>query len=368
MNDPRVDKLAQVLVNYCAEVQPNQTVALDGHLVTRPLMVATYREIIRAGGHPFVIWRDSEMQEIFIKEGSDDQLSHTPEAVKLLLATCASYISILGTDNTRSLNNTDPARQQLLSRSRMDLNKIIMEREAKGEFTFAIAMFPTPAYAQEADMSLTEYENFVYGACFVDQEDPVAEWHSVYRSQQALVDWLAGKKRVRVRGPHIDMTLAIDGRGFINSAGRKNMPSGEIFTSPIEDSAEGWVRFTYPAIYQGREVEGVELRFEKGKVVEAHAEKNEAFLLSVLDTDEGARYLGEFAIGTNNGIQQFTKSILFDEKIGGTIHMALGLGFPEVNGANVSTIHWDMICDMRDGGKIWVDDELFYDSGEFVIA
>jgi len=368
MDDPRVEKLAQILVNYCVEVKPGDKIALDGHWVTRPLMVATYREIIHAGGHPYVMWGDSDMREIMIKEGNDAQLSFMPEAVMEMASSYQAIINIMGTDNTRTLNNADPSRQQLARRAQADLQRIVSKRVASGEFTFAVVMFPTAAYAQEADMSLREYEDFVYGACHVDKEDPVAEWHEVHQRQQTLVDWLAGKRNLKVHGPNIEMTLSIDGRGFINSAGRKNMPSGEIFTSPVEDSANGWVRFSYPAIYSGREVEGVELRFEKGKVVEAQAEKNEAFLISTLDTDEGARYLGEFAIGTNNGIKQFTKSILFDEKIGGTIHMALGLGFPEIGGKNESSVHWDMICDMRDGGKIWVDDELFYDSGEFVVG
>ena len=185
--------------------------------------------------------------------------------------------------------------------------------------------------------------------------------------QQKLVDWLVGKEEIVVKGPNIDMQLSIAGRTFINSDGKRNMPSGEIFTGPVENSVNGWVRFSYPAIVAGREVSGVELRFEDGKVVEATAEKNEDFLLKTLDTDEGARYLGEFAIGTNNSIDRFTKSILYDEKIGGTIHMAVGRGYPETGSKNVSAIHWDMICDMRDGGKIWVDGELFYDSGKFVI-
>jgi aminopeptidase len=367
MSDPRVEKLARVLVEYCVQVKPGEKIALEGQWVSRPLMVATYREIIRAGGLPYVMWEDSAMQEILIKEGNDEQLSFVPEAVKAMAETYRASIYMMGTDNTRTLNNADPARQQLYNQSMSDLSKTLQERGAKGEYTFAVTMFPNAAYAQEADMSLREYEDFVYDACYLDKEDPVAEWRAVSERQQGWVDWLKGKKKLKVQGPHIDMTLSIEGRGFINSAGRKNMPCGEIFTSPVEDSANGWVRFSYPAIYFGREVEGVELRFEEGKVVEARAEKNEEFLISTLDTDEGARYLGEFAIGTNKGIKQFTKSILFDEKIGGTIHMALGLGFPEIGGKNESAIHWDMVSDMRDGGKIWVDDELFYDSGEFVI-
>lgn len=181
------------------------------------------------------------------------------------------------------------------------------------------------------------------------------------------MDWLSGKDEVVVKGPNVDLKLSIKGRNFINSDGKTNMPSGEIFTGPVEDSVEGWVRFTYPAIRLGREVEGIELKFEKGKVVEATAEKNEPFLLEMLEVDEGARYVGEFAIGTNKRINRFIKNMLFDEKTGGTIHMALGAGYPQTGSVNKSGIHWDMICDMRDGGQIYVDGELFYEAGEFKI-
>jgi aminopeptidase len=196
----------------------------------------------------------------------------------------------------------------------------------------------------------------------------VAEWRSTSVRQQKVVDWLVGKDKVRVLGPHVDLTLSIAGRSFVNSDGRRNMPCGEIFTGPVEESVNGWVRFSYPAIYSGREVEGIELQFVDGRVANASAQKNEEFLHSVLDTDPGARYLGEFAIGTNHHIQQFTRQILFDEKIGGTIHMAVGGGYPETGSKNHSAVHWDMICDMRNGGQIWVDDELFYENGRFLIG
>ncbi len=195
----------------------------------------------------------------------------------------------------------------------------------------------------------------------------MAEWGKIHAMQQRMVEWLAGKREVKVTGPNADLSLSIAGRTFINSDGHRNMPSGEIFTGPVEESVNGWVRFTYPAIYMGREVDGVELRFKDGKVVDATATKNEEFMISVLDTDAGSRYLGEFAVGTNMGIQRFTKSILFDEKIGGTIHMAVGAGYPETGSKNNSAVHWDMICDMRNGGQIHVDGELFYENGVFVV-
>jgi aminopeptidase len=216
-------------------------------------------------------------------------------------------------------------------------------------------------------MSLREYEDFVYGATFVDHDDPVAKWQEVHDEQQRMVDWLEGKNEVVVRGPNADLTLSIAGRPFINSDGKKNMPSGEIFTSPRETSANGWIRFTYPAIRGGREVEGVYLEFKEGKVVKATAEKNEEYLISQLDSDEGARYLGEFAVGTNYGIKRFTKSILFDEKIGGSIHLAVGSGFPETGSENISAIHWDFICDMQDDSEILVDGTLFYKNGQFKV-
>jgi aminopeptidase len=216
-------------------------------------------------------------------------------------------------------------------------------------------------------MSLRQYTDFLFRACKVDQDDPVALWEEVYRSQERLIEWLKGKKHLQVKGEHIDLEMSIDGRVFLNAGGRANMPDGEIFTGPVEDSVNGWVRFTYPAYYQGNEVKGVELRFENGLVVDAKAQTNEQFLISTLDTDPGARRLGEFAIGTNRDIQEFTGSILFDEKIGGTVHMAVGQGYRESGSVNESLVHWDMICDMRAGGEIIVDGELFYKDGEFVI-
>ncbi len=367
MSDPRVEKLAELLVDYSVKVQPGDKVMVRGSVASLPLVKETYRKVVAAGGHPLVIWQEPEFAEIMLKNGSDDQLQHIPEPTKLIMETYDCMIGLSGSDNTRTLNGVDPARQQMARLAGREITETFMRRSASGEFRWVGTMFPTNAQAQEADMSLSEFEDFVYGACFVDKADPVAEWRKVSAMQQKLVDWLVGKKDVKVKGPNVDMTLSIAGRTFINSDAQKNMPSGEIFTGPVEESVNGWVRFTYPAIYSGREVEGIELRFEDGKVVDATAKKNEAFLISVLDTDPGSRYLGEWAIGTNNGISRFTKSILFDEKIGGTIHMAVGGGYPETGSKNKSSVHWDMICDMRDGGKIWVDDDLFYDSGEFTV-
>jgi aminopeptidase len=252
------------------------------------------------------------------------------------------------------------------AKARGPIMKTYMDRAARGDLRWTLTAFPTKAFAQDADMSLEEYEDFVYGACMPDQNDPVGYWKRFSEKQSRLVNWLKGKKNVHLVSKDTDLRLSIEGRTFINCDARVNVPDGEIFTGPVEDSMEGHVSFSYPTIYQTREVNGVQLDFKKGKVVKASATKNEEFLLKTLDTDEGSRFVGEFAIGTNEGIQKFTRQILFDEKIGGSFHMALGKGYPESGSKATSAIHWDMICDMRDG-QIWVDDELFYENGKFMV-
>ena len=367
MGDPRVERLASVLVRYSTHIEPGDLVMIQGMPAAAPLLLAVYEEVLKAGGHPHLLVGLPGTEEAFYRLASDEQLEFISPLQKLVVEQFDATISIRSNNNTRELSSIDPARQRLRSKAMTPIMRTYMERGASGELKWVGTQYPTPAYAQEADMSLREYEEFVYKACFCDQEDPVARWQEVHEMQQRLVDWLKGKKEVRVQGPNADLTLSIEGRVFINSDGHHNMPSGEIFTGPVEDSAEGWVRFTYPAVTGGREVEGIELWFEQGRVVKATAKKNEEYLLQMLDTDPGARDLGEFAIGTNDGIQRFTKNILFDEKIGGSFHMAVGAGYPETGSKNQSAIHWDMICDMRDGGEIYVDGELFYRSGEFLI-
>ncbi|HEC34144.1 MAG TPA: aminopeptidase [Chloroflexi bacterium] len=367
MADQRVERLASVLVRYSTHVQPGDLVMVSGMPEAAPLILAVYEEVLKAGGHPHLRIGLSGAEEAFYRLASDEQLEFVSPLQELIVERFDVTIGIRSDHNTRELSGVDPARQRRRSKAMTPIMKTYMQRGASGELKWVGTQFPTAAYAQEADMSLREYEDFVYAACFCDQDDPVTRWQEIHDTQQRLVDWLEGRREVRVTGPNADLTLSIEGRVFINSDGHHNMPSGEIFTGPVEDSAEGWVRFTYPAITGGREVEGIELWFEKGRVTKATAKKNEAYLLEMLDTDPGARYLGEFAIGTNDGIQRFTKNILFDEKIGGSFHMAVGAGYPETGSKNESAIHWDMICDMRDGGEIYVDGELFYRGGEFVI-
>ncbi len=367
MADIRIVRLAKLLVEYCVEVQAGDRVVVTGSTLAEPLMLALQREILHAGGHPHLMPNFPEADYIFYSEANEDQLKYISPFGVMAYTEFEAIVQLMSSANTKVLNNIDPARQGIHMKAMTPLMKTYMDRAASKNLKWAITMFPTQAFAQDAEMSLSEMEDFVYAATFADTEDPVGAWHRIHDEQERYVEWLAGKEDVVVKGPNVDLKLSIKGRAFINADGVDNMPSGEIFTSPIEDSVEGTIRFTYPAIQGGREVEGVELTFEKGEGVKATAKKNEAFLLEMLKLDEGARVAGEFAIGTNKRIDRFTKNILFDEKIGGTIHMALGAGFKEIGSKNESGLHWDMICDMHDGGQIFVDGELFYESGEFKI-
>jgi aminopeptidase len=362
-----MQKLADLLVNYSAAVQPGDWVIIYGHVLALPLVNEVLSGVLRAGGHPSVLLSADELDETRLRDSSDAQLEWIAQTEQIINERADVTINLRAAGNTRALTGIDPGKQRTMLNARRELTRNRMRRSANGSLRWTLTQFPCPAYAQEADMSLREYEDFVYAATFADQPDPIARWREIHATQQRLVDWLRGKRQVIVRGPNIDLALSIAERTFINSDGRRNMPSGEIFTGPVEESANGWVKFTYPAIREGHEVEGVELEFKDGRVAGARAAKNEAYLLSQLDSDAGARFLGEFAIGTNYGIQRFTKSILYDEKIGGTLHMALGAGYPETGSVNQSSIHWDFICDMRQDSEILVDGELFYKNGQFQV-
>jgi len=366
--DSRLVRLAQVLVDYSVNVQPGERVTISAHTPAAPLVEAVYERVLERGGHPNVLLIQPGLAALLLRRGSDAQLAYISPFMHATYEELECLISLGGKSNTREMGGVDPARETIQRQARAPIVDKYMSRTAAGEFKWVATEFPTDAAAQDAEMSLHEYEDFVYGACHVDDPavDPVAYWRGVSGEQQRLADWMKPHDRVTVRGPNVDLSLSVKGRTFINADGQRNMPDGEIFTGPVEDSMEGWVRFTYPVVAYGREIEGIELKFERGRVVQASASKNEPFLLSALDSDAGARYVGEFAIGTNFGIKRFTKAILFDEKLGGSFHMALGAGYPETGSHNHSSLHWDMICDMREG-EIRADGELFYQGGVFKV-
>jgi aminopeptidase len=375
MPDSRLDKLAKVITEYSVEIKPGDRVYITASPVAQPLTLAVIEQIIKLGGFPHMSagsgYHHLDLipgaMEVLLKYGSDEQIQYVNPFEQLAVEQFDVRIAIKSDVNTKTLSNVAPKKIALMTAARRGLQDTLFSRTATGALRWVVTLFPTEGYAQDASMSLREYEDFVYGAMLLDDPDPVASWQQVAAQQQKYVDWLKGKKRAHIKGPNVDLTVGLDGRTFLNSEGKKNMPDGEIFTGPEETVTEGWIKFTYPAIYQTREVRGAELEFKHGRVIQAHAGRGEDFLLSVLDTDAGSRTLGEFAIGTNKGVDRFTGNILFDEKLGGTIHVALGAAYIETGGVNKSAVHWDMICDTRDGTEITVDGEVFYRNGEFLI-
>lgn len=367
MFDPRVRKLAELLVNYSVAVKKEDWVHIDADKASIPLAKEVLKAAVKAGARVSYEIRDPEFSEIFLKNADDSQISWVNPIALRTIKDVDVAIFINAPENTRLFNGIDPAKQQLRQKSYREWHEIYMKRSANGSLRWTLTNYPTAALAQDADMSLSDYEDFVYSSTFVDKDDPIAEWEKIRIQQEHLVQWLEGKNQIAIKGENVDLVMKLEGRKFLNSWGDQNMPSGEIFTSPVENSANGWVKFTYPAIYNGREVEGIRLEFENGKVISARAEKNEDFLLKMLSTDEGSSYLGELGIGTNYGITRFTRDILYDEKIGGTFHLAVGSGFEEVGGKNVSAVHWDLICDARKDTEMTADGIRFYRNGKFII-
>jgi aminopeptidase len=369
--DPRVSKFAKILVEHSAHIVPGDRVLIEATTAAEPLVRELYIQILQKGGYPHPMIGFPGMvpfiqDDLYLTYASDSQLDFVPTFYKLAYDQFESRIRIHSATNTRATSNLDPARVQRHGKGVSSITASQMRRGAEGKFKWVTTLYPTDGYAQDAGLSLKEYEDFVFNAVHAHEDDPIAYWNSTAADQQKAIDFLAAKNIVTLRGPNVDLSLSIKGRKFMNSTGVYNMPDGEIYTGPVEDSVNGWVKFTYPAIYGGVAVEGAELTFNRGRVEKAKADKNESYLIKMLESDDGSRYLGEFAIGTNFDIDRFTGNILFDEKIGGTFHMALGAGYPETGSRNKSAIHWDMICDLRKESEILADGELFYKNGKFV--
>ena len=371
MTDPRIRRWAETLTRYCLYVQPGETVLILATALAAPLVQEVYREILRAGAHPLPRMALPELTEVLLKEGSDAQIAYSSPLDETLAETVNARLTIGSEVNVRALANIDPTRQALLQQSSGAMRRRYSEREQQGQFKWCGTLYPTQAYAQNAGMSLDEFTEFVFQACFLNDEHPADRWRDLGAHQQRYVDWLKGKERVRIVGRDTDLSLSIAGRTFINSDGKRNFPSGEFFTGPVEDSAEGTIRYTIPSAFGGRVAQDIRLRFQQGKVVEATAAQGQEFLERMLAMDEGARRLGEFAFGNNFGITRGISNTLFDEKIGGTVHLALGSSYPETGGLNRSSLHWDMVCDLRPevgGGEVWVDDTLFLKDGKLLLG
>jgi aminopeptidase len=360
------DKLAKILINYSLNLQSGETLLIETTDLSRELCLSVYKEALKAGAHPYISIELSGTKELFYQYSTDTQLLYVNPVHKFMYENFDARLYILAPANTRSLSNVDPKRFQTANKAFMEKAKSYLYRRISNQqIKWCYTACPTQALAQEADMGLEEYKKFVFESCKLNEPDPIKSWKKLSQRQQELCEWLNGKSEVILRGPNIGLKMSIKNRTFFYDDGKENFPAGEIYISPVENSTNGWVHFSYPAIFENREIIDVELWFEDGKVVKEKALKGQEFLTETLNTDDGARILGELGIGTNYGIKQFTKNMLFDEKIGGTIHIAVGRGFPECGGRNESAIHWDMLCDMSEG-EIIVDGKLFYKNGKFV--
>ena len=367
MRDPRIEKLAELITGYSLDLREGQVYRIDGEEVAIPLAAALYRAAIRRGALPYTRIVPSGLDEIELQEASDEQLSHISELERLASDRLDAWTSLWGTVNTRSLTRADPERRRLQLSTHYRMVNRRWERISSGDLAWCGTLYPTQGHAQDAEMSLVEFEDFVHGACHTREgDDPIAHWQSVSAALTARAREFEDVRELRIVGPDTDLRVVVEGRRWIPSDGRQNMPDGEIFTSPVETGTSGEIYFAFPSVFQGQEVENVRLRFEDGRVVHAEASSGEDYLRSLLDTDPGARVLGEVAFGLNYEIDRFTRDILFDEKIGGTMHIALGGGFDEAGTENKSDLHWDLICDLREEGEVYADGELVWKAGAFI--
>ncbi len=365
MNDPRVTNLAKILVHYSTKVSEGDTCLIEGPVAAEPLVAIVYGEVLKAGGQPVLSMAFDGQPESFFRNASDAQLEWISPLSKWAAEEADARIVIGADTNTRALSSIAPERQTKRQAATRGLIDQVMKRSARGEHRWVYTIFPTNAYASDAEMSLREFEDFYYGACLADVDDPLAAWEEASRETKRLAELATGHSEVHITGPGTDLRLGIEGRTFIPCFGDRNMPDGEFFTGPLEDAVDGEVSFQLPAMVAGREVAGVRFRFESGNVVDASAERGEEFLIELIDTDEGARRLGELGIGTNYRIDRGTRDVLLDEKIGGTVHLAVGASYPESGGKNESAVHTDLVCDLRQGGRIEVDGELLQENGVF---
>jgi aminopeptidase len=366
MADPRLERFADVLVSYSAAVVAGDLVVIESSSVAAPLVRELFRRVLRAGGHPELRTVLEGAQEALLSYGSTEQLDWVSPRTADDFAIASARISVIGDENTRSLSSADPERQGRVSRARAPHVRRGLERAVAGGFRWTVTAYPTHAAAQEARMSLARYEEHVYRAALLDHDDPVAAWRALGERIRRLAEWLGTVRELRVVADDTDLRLGVEGQTWIVCDGKENMPDGEVFTAPVAAAVEGTIRFTYPAVFRRRAVAEVRLRFRDGEVVEATASRGQAFLEEMLGLDEGARRPGEFAFGLNDAVSVFTGEALFDEKIGGTVHLALGEAYPESGGTNRSALHWDMVCDLRRGGEVFADGELVYRDGRFL--
>jgi len=361
-----LNKFARLIVDYCTEIRKGDEVLVSASVEAMPLIRELWKAIVSRGAYPHLYLYDDVLNEIFYRYAPEELLKYESKIEVFVMENIDVRISILSPTHTKPLVSVDPERIKLRRQALRRLTEIFMRRDAEESLRWVVTAYPTNSLAQEAGMSPLEYSEFVFKSLKLYSDDPVKAWIEQAKWQQKIADALSKVSELRFVSKDTDILVRVDGRSWINDDGKNNMPGGEVFTGPHEDATEGYITFTYPAIWGGVEVEGVRLVFKRGKVVEATAVKGEEFLKKILEVDEGAKRLGEVAFGLNYDVTRFTKEILFDEKIGGTIHLALGASYPKTGGKSTSAIHWDMIKDMKKDGKVYADGDLIYENGRFL--
>jgi aminopeptidase len=359
-DDVRLKRWAEIIVDFCTEVKPNERVEISGEIGGEPLMLALYARCLEAGAYPVLMPVFSRASEIFYAKASTDQLKHVHAVDDYRFRHTDVSLHVMAETNTKAMSHVDPGKLTAVRLARKELGKIRKER-----IRWNVTSYPTNAYAQDAGMSLTEFSEFIFKAGFLVYDDALERWKHLRQRQRKMTKMLENTKQFRIETPDCDLTLGTEGRIICESSGKVNMPDGEIYTGPVEDAVNGWIRFSFPGYYLGHVVDGIRLEFKNGEVSRATADTNEAFLLKMLETDPGAKRIGELGIGTNWEIQKFTQNLLFDEKIGGTIHLALGDAYRETLGANRSAIHWDILHDLREEGRVYADDNVLMENGHF---
>ncbi|MEO0020447.1 MAG: aminopeptidase [candidate division WOR-3 bacterium] len=367
MFDPRVKNLAKVLIHYSLKLKKDEWLIISGPYNAEELHKAALIEALKTGANVTLRASIPDSAYLFYRYASERQLRFVSPSEKLEIERADAMLFIWGGWNTKEMTNLDAKRLAINRQARRPIFETMLKREAEGKFRWVGTQFPTPSSAQDAEMSLIEYQDFVYRAGMVDRKDPIKEWERVSQRQRRLIQKLNRLQTIRIVGEDTDITFGVKGRKWVNCDGRVNFPDGEVFTSPEEDKTEGVIRYSFPAVYLGKEVLNVRLVFKEGKVISAKADKGEDLLLAMLKTDEGAKRVGELSFGTNYSIKRFTKNTLFDEKIGGTMHVALGAALPETGGKNKSAIHWDMVCDTRKGFTVYGDGKPIMKNGRFLI-
>lgn len=360
-----LERYGELIAGYCVSVRSGDEVNIFAGPAALDGVREVYKSVVKRGGYPRVILIDDYLTEAFYRYAPEELLLYESRVDEYMMENVDVLIRIIAPLHAKPLVGVSPEKFAKRERATRRLSEIFHRRESEGRLRWVATVFPSSAMGQEAGMGPLEWEEFVARALKLQEEDPVRAWEKQAVFQGKVVELLSKAKELRVVGPGTDLTLSVEGRIWINDDGRNNMPGGEVFTAPHEDSVEGRVYLDVPSLWRGYEVKGVRLTFRKGEVVEVDAEVGRELLLKVLEVDEGAKRVGEFSFGLNYDITRPSKLILFDEKVGGTIHIALGSAYARTGGKNVSSIHWDLIKNMKEG-KVFVDGELVYANGRFV--